>query len=704
MYMLNLEDPISKVPLIGPKYEKLLSKLEIYTIKDLLYHFPFRYEDFSHIKKIKDLKQEEKVTVIGIVDEIKVIYTKNGKRLTKLILIDDTGAVEGIWFNQPYLIQTIKKGMNLALSGTLTTFDNNDAFISPEYEIVQRYGNEHTRSLLHTGRLVPIYPETYGVTSKWLRSRINFLLNEKTLQLEEFLPEFILREHKFLNLKDALTDFHFPSNFKKSEEAKKRFTYEELFELILKSETRKESRKNLKAVKSFAPHNANIEALIKTLPFTLTLSQKTTISEIIQDLTHDKPMNRLLQGDVGSGKTIIALISAYLTHLNGCKTYFMAPTEILANQHYETFKKFLHPLGIAVSLTTGSQKDTTDASINIGTHALLYNTKNKTSEKAKTTSKTTTQNSEDWPLGLVIIDEQHRFGVEQRIALTKSHTQVQNNLQPHLLTMTATPIPRTLALTLYGDLDISSLTEMPLGRQKVTTWVVPNTKREKAYTWIKEQITLSKGKNQVFIVCPLIEESEKETMQNIKAATQEFEKLSKTIFKNFKVGLIHGKLKPTEKDKIITDFRNGKLHILIATPVIEVGVDISNATIIVIEGAERFGLASLHQIRGRVGRGSEKSYCMLFTESKNPKVTTRLLLLETKHNGLELAEMDLKLRGQGDITGTMQHGVVKLKLADITDLTLIKAVKEDATKTLPEIRTYPKLLERIKYNKIASAN
>lgn len=668
--MLEVGDSVSEIPFIGDKYEKLLLKLNIKTVKDLLYHFPFRYDDFSKLKKISELKLNDTVTVTGIIESINNVFTKNGKKFTKIVLSDETGKINCIWFNQPFLAKTFYKGLKISVSGTVSFFDRSLTFISPEFE----FGNN-----IHTGRIVPIYPETYGVSSKWLRSRINHLLTISEMKIEEYLPKNILSENNFLEINSSLNQIHFPSNLKKSQLAKSRFEYEEILEILLNSFVKKGEWGNKKCVKLFSNCKLQISNFIKNLPFNLTNSQLQCVNEIIEDLTKEKPMNRILQGDVGSGKTVVAVIASYLAYLNNSKTYYMAPTEVLANQHFETFKNLFANTKVKLGLTTGSQKHIGEFDIEIGTHALLHKENNKNA-------------------GLVIIDEQHKFGVEQRATLTN----ITEEKTAHLLTMTATPIPRTLALTLYGDLDISSLTEKPIGRQKITTKVVTKTQREKAYEWIKNE--LSKSKKQAYIVCPLIEESEHESLANVKAATIEFEKLSKNIFKDFKVALLHGRMKPKEKEEVLNGFRNGESQILVATPVIEVGIDIKNVTVIAIEASERFGLAQLHQMRGRVGRGEEKSYCLLLTESSNPQTISRLKLLETEDEGSKLAEYDLKLRGQGEIFGTAQSGMIRLKLADISNIELIKKVKEDLIKTVKNTEDFNLLKTHFVSTKNVSAN
>jgi len=662
---LNINSPVSIVPLIGPRYERILAKLDIFTVKDLLYHFPSRYEDYSKIVKTKSARVGEVVTVIGEIKEARNILTKNRKRITKVLLSDETGEIQAIWFNQYFLSGVFKNIPKLSLSGEVSFFDRDKALISPEYEIVR------AQKLIHTGRLVPIYPETRGVSSKWLRGRINYVLN--SVSLNDQFPQNLLKSQNLIPLENALNQIHFPKSLEEVKLAKERFAFEEVFELILKAEVKKLNRESLRSKKAFKLFEEEVGKLIESLPFKLTFSQENAVSEIISDLTKEKPMNRLLQGDVGSGKTVVALIASFLSYLNGSKVIYMAPTEILAKQHFETFKEYLDPFKIKVSLTTSSKKGDLSADINIGTHALLFNKK------------------EAVNAGLIIIDEQHRFGVLQRGQLTKS----EDGSAPHVLTMTATPIPRTLALTIYGDLDISTLSELPEGRIKVTTWVVPKEKREGAYTWLKTKILNASSTQKAFIVCPLIEESDKESMENVKAAASEFKNLSNGILEGVKTGLIHGKMKAKEKEGVIENFSKGDLKVLIATPVIEVGLDITDATIIIIEAAERFGLASLHQIRGRVGRSDKKSYCLLFTESQNDSVLKRLKALETTHNGLKLSEIDLKARGQGDVFGVRQHGIVNFKVFNPSDFNLIKRTKSAVLNILNNPKENSNLIDQI---------
>jgi ATP-dependent DNA helicase RecG len=457
--------------------------------------------------------------------------------------------------------------------------------------------------------------------------------------------------------------------------AKRRLAFEEFFLTHLAALIRRSQWMNKKVVHQLLllPYRGMVNAFIKNLPFELTDAQKIALREILSDLTGAKPMNRLLEGEVGSGKTVVATIAMYVVFLNGFQSVLMAPTEILANQHYKTISELLANYGVRVELITGAtrskrkDKKIEDADILVGTHALI----NRSLRFDK--------------IGLVVIDEQQRFGVEQRALLREKA------VNPHVLTMTATPIPRTVFLTLYGDLDLSYLNELPKERKLVKTWLVPQEKREAGYEWIKKQI--KENGDQVFIICPFIEESE--TLTSVKAAKKEFERLKADIFPEFRVGLLHGRLKAKEKNEVIEKFKNREIDILVSTPVVEVGIDIPNATIILIEAAERFGLAQLHQLRGRVGRGNKQSYCLLFTESKSEQTLKRLAVMEKIFIGAELAELDLKLRGPGELYGTLQHGIPKLKAASFSDFDLIQTTKGEAEKILPHIDQFPRLLEKL---------
>jgi len=667
---LTLKTPIKNLYMVGQSYSQRLKKLEIKITEDLLYHFPFRYQDFSLISPISQLQPGEKVTVQGKVVSCKNIFTKKGKKIQKAVVSDQTGQIEAVWFNQPYLTQVLKPGNMISLAGKVDLFGIKKTLTSPEFEVLKEKGGE--KRTYHTGRLVAIYPETYGVSSKWLRSRIAPLVEKLVPFLTDWLPEKIKKDHQLINLQQALKQIHFPEDKKEVKQARKRLAFNELFLIQLAALKRKQQWQKTKLSHPLIIKEKEVNNFINSLPFKLTPAQKKALKEINGDLKKNKPMNRLLQGDVGSGKTVVAATALYLAFLNNQPAALMAPTEILASQHYQTLKKLFKPFKIKTALLTSSKKtkNLKDKDIFIGTHALIYN------QPALTN------------LSLVVIDEQHRFGVEQRAKL------INKGQAPHTLTMTATPIPRTIMLAFYGDLDLSVLEEMPPGRKKVKTWVVPLYKRKKAYQWIKKQIKEKKA--QVFIVCPLIEESDKKLMKNIKAAEAEFKKLSTKIFPKLKLGLLHGKIKPLEKEKIIAGFKKGKIDILVSTPVVEVGIDIPQASIMVIEGAERFGLAQLHQLRGRVGRSGQQAYCLLFPSQKGKNNLKRLQAMEKHHSGFKLAEIDLKIRGPGEIYGTKQHGFIDLKIASFSDTPLVEATRKAAKKIINRLPQNPLLKKRLK--------
>lgn len=665
---MDLQTPLDKASRVYKMYSRRLVKLGILKVEDFIYHFPFRYEDYSLISKIAKIQAGETVTVKGKVIEIKNEYTRRGKKLQKAKVADESGVIDVIWFNQPYLTRSIHKDDIIYLSGKVELNIHKLVFMSPEHEV--EFSNDYRN--IHTGRLVPVYPETYGVSSKWLRRQTYKILNDHADEIVDFLPSEIINDNKFFNLKESLLQIHFPDNLENVEKAKERLSFDELFLLQLSSISKRSRWKKMVTSNKFdlKKYKSKIEEFISSLPFKLTSAQNKAIGEIFIDLSVDKAMNRLLEGDVGSGKTVVSAIAMYLAYLNGYQSVLMAPTEILALQHYKTISDLLAPFGLKVGLATGSKKLSiinSQFSILVGTHAVLH-------------GKIEFNN-----LGLIVIDEQQRFGVEQRALIRKKG----NN--PHFLTMTATPIPRTVALTMFGDLDLSYLNQMPIGRKRVKTWLIPPSKRNNAYEWIKKEI--AENKSQAFIICPFIEESE--NMITVRAATVEYEKLKKENFPKLNLGLLHGKMKAKEKDDVLAKFRNKELDILVSTPVVEVGIDIPNATVIMIEASDRFGLAQLHQLRGRVGRGDKQSYCLLFTESVSEKTIQRLKALETKYIGAELAELDLKLRGPGELHGTMQHGIPKLKIASFSNFELIEKVRKVADKIYPQISKYPLLSEKI---------
>lgn len=679
-------------------YASRLEKLDIRTFYDFLFHLPSRYEDYSVISKIGQIQPGETVTIQGSVLEMKTNYMRGAKIKTmqKATVTDGTGTIELTWFNQPFLTRTILPNTTISASGRVDRFGRSRTLSlqSPEYEILT-----NTSQGIHTGRLIPVYPETQGVSSKWLRRQVYNILTQHGSELTEYLPESILQQDHLMGFAQAIQEIHFPQTLQSAEKAKERLAFDELFLMQLSANKRRaEWQKKQKGLQfEVTKYQKQIDACIKTLPFQLTTAQQTALDHIKNDVQKETPMNRLVQGDVGSGKTVVAAIAMYIAYLNGYQSVLMAPTEILAQQHFATVSKLLEPLGVKVDLVTGSKKTLVIPSVAKRSQEISYNKDNSLADDKSFniligTHAVLSDKIVFDHLGFVVIDEQQRFGVEQRSTIRKKGD------NPHLLTMTATPIPRTVALTMYGDLALSYLNEMPHGRKKVKTWLVPREKRDSAYNWIRKQII--ETKSQAFIICPFIEPSE--TMQTVRAVNQEYEKLRKDVYPDLKLGLLHGKQKAKEKDEILHQFRNGDFHILLATPVVEVGIDIPNATIIMIEAAEWFGLAQLHQLRGRVGRGDKQSYCLLFTDNRNAQTSTRLKAMETTHSGAELAELDLKLRGPGNLYGTAQHGVPKLKAASFSDTILIQKAKIAADQTFQQLSHYPQLEKQL--DKTLSSN
>lgn len=690
---MEANTPISQLPGIGQYYSYKLKRLDVKTLEDLIYHFPFRYDDFTKVEAIRNLTPGEKTSVQGIVWEIRNIRTRTGRFVTRATVADESGTVEVIWFNQPYLTRTIKAGTPISLSGKIEIAGRRYKLISPSYEIIRDQkpatGDQEldknlatgpwqgpvrfreVATTLHTGRLVPVYPETEGLSSKWLRAKIAKFLEAYTADVIDFLPEEIKKRQDLIDLGDALAKIHFPKDLEDIKLAKKRLSFDELFTVQFIAHQRKLAWQKQKKAPVMQIDKVKVTKFIKNLPFRLTGAQERATREILADLREETPANRLLEGDVGSGKTIVAATAAYVSLLNGYDVLLAAPTEILAFQHQKTLSGIFAPVGWQVGIWTGSQKQ--DANITCGTHALLSSFKPQRQ------------------VGFVVVDEQHRFGVAQRAKLFLGTSR---ELTPHLLTMTATPIPRTLALTLYGDLALSVLDEMPQGRQKIATFVVPNRKRNDAYKFIEKQ---ARDGRQAFIITPFVEPSE--TISTVRAATAEFAKLKAHFSPKVKLGLLHGRLKSREKEKIMKSFQENKINILVTTPVVEVGVDIPNATIMMIESAERFGLAQLHQLRGRVGRGEHKSYCFLFTDSHSENSQKRLKSMEKIHVGFELAEIDLKIRGPGEIFGLRQSGFSQLKIADLSNEVLISRAQNEAKNLVtsdPNLKNSPLLARRIK--------
>lgn len=664
---LSWTSSVSHIPFVGPTYAKRLEKLDVFTVGDLLMHIPFRYEKFQ-LKTIAHLKPGVKSCVIGQVQSFSNIFTKKGSRIQKMVLSDATGKLNIMWFNSPFLVKTLKPGIKLSVAGTIDSQSNNLHMLSPDYEII----NDNAEQI-HTRSIVPMYHETAGVSSKWLRSKIAWLLKSSIVQ--EWLPNTLFTSFHLISLAKALQQIHFPTLDTEIEPARKRLAFDELFMLTLRSQYRRLIWRQTYTATPIPTTEVQIASFQKHLPFTLTGAQRRAIAEIVADFKQEVPMNRMLVGDVGSGKTVVAAFALFAAHMNNCKSAIMVPTEILAQQHFKALQRFLSPFQIRVGLRTQNQKtDETNWDVLVGTQALI--------QKSAILNKTK----------LIIIDEQHRFGVAQRALLR------QKGMAPHVLTMTATPIPRTSALVAHGELDISYLDQMPQGGRSVKTWLVPPHKRAAAYSWIEEKIKTEK--TQAFVVCPFVEPSE--TMETVKAATTEFEKLQKEAFSRLRLALIHGKLPAAQKESVLMKFRQHKIDVLVATPVIEVGIDIPNASIMLIEASERFGLAQLHQLRGRIGRLGQQAYCLLFSESESAQ--QRLAYVSQISDGSKLAEVDFSLRGPGDIYGTLQHGRRLFKVATHSDTSLLPAILEIAEVMVRESSTWPSTLkDRLNWDTIGTS-
>jgi len=702
--MLSLTTPLEQISGIGSILQKRLKKLGIKTINDLFFHFPRRYEDFSNLIPISEIKINEICTIQGKILEIKTIRTWKRKMfITQALLQDKTGAIKITWFNQPYLTKIIKGGDSLIVSGKVASGKRGTYLSGPVYEKIKPGVD-----LIHTGRLVPVYPETAGLSSRWLRYILKPLLVNLKNKIPESLPEKIIKENKFLSINKALWQIHFPDSKILAKKAQERFSFEELFfiELFVLREKARLSKEKAVSI----PFNLNlIKKFVGPLPFKLTDAQKKSAWQILKDLEKERPMNRLLEGDVGSGKTVVATMAALSVAKAGWQAAFMAPTEILAKQHFQEVSKLLQDFNLNIGLLTGKQdqfrsKKLKNEVIEISRKKLLEKTLKGELDILIGTHALIQDKVKFGKLALVILDEQHRFGVEQRAKLLKE-SRIKNQESrpiPHLLSMTATPIPRTLTLTVYGDLDLSLIDELPKGRKKIITKVIPPKDRQSTYDFIKKQV--KKGR-QIFVICPRIEPgnsegSEKEitSWAEVKAVKEEYEKLSKEIFPDLRVEMLYGKMTPKEKEKIMKDFRNKKTDVLVSTSVIEVGVDVPNATVMMIEGAERFGLAQLHQFRGRVGRASYQSYCLLFTDSPAKRTRQRLKALITSEDGFKLAEKDLEIRGPGDFSGIRQWGIPDLMMNSLKDIKLVEKTRNSAKEILrenPELKKYPLLQEKL---------
>jgi ATP-dependent DNA helicase RecG len=717
---MNLEDKIENHFRVDVNQKKALATLGLKTLKDLLCHFPSRYSDISEVRNINTLKDGENVTILGKITGLK---TKKGFKskipMGQAALTDLTGSINIIWFHQPYLAKMLKEGSTVRVTGkvtnsktyglTLTNPEINKEDILPIDIDDSLFNNKEKQTQFG----FPVYGESRGITSKWFYHAIQKILKQDCVKdIVDYIPSEILNSYNLPALHTALIWIHMPQKKEHAEIARKRFAFEEVFFIQLSRQQEKKKYQENFSYKLKIPEK-DITDFISRFPFTPTKAQTNTIDTILKDFVKDKPMSRLLEGDVGSGKTLVAATIAYavIKNTTGTSRYgdfgnlqvaYMAPTEVLATQLYENFIKYFEHTGISIALMTGSGcrkfpsksapwekgsqiKTWTPIAKNqllkwikngeipivIGTHALI------------------SKSVEFKDLGLVIIDEQHRFGTNQRMKLVKKHGHA-----PHYLSMTATPIPRTLALTIYGDLDLSIIDEMPLGRKQVITEIVKENKRDEAYEKIKKEL---EGGRQLYVICPKIGEGEE--VGDLKTVTSEAQRLKKDIFPNYNIEIMHSKMTKEKKEKVMKDFAEHKIDILVSTSVIEVGVNVPNATVIIIEGAERFGLAQLHQLRGRVIRSTFQSYCYLFANAKSDKTIERLKAITKASNGFELAELDLSLRGAGLLGGEKQWGITDLGMEAIKNIKMVEAARTEAIKIIErdtDLKSFPVISEIIK--------
>ena len=645
------------IPSVGPSKAKTFQNIGVFTLEDLLYYFPRKYEDFRELKRIENIEYGEKITVLGKIKSANLRPTKNVRfKLTELIIDDGSGTLRINFFNQPYLAKKFKPGELIYVSGTIETYNGRFIMNNPRWEIA---GSTN----LETNRIVPIYKLTKNLTEQFIRKITAQTVKVWAPRLKDFLPQSIIDSAQLMELPEAIETMHFPENFEILEKARERISFDEIFFLQIGAMIQKRDWQSVPAKKFFVNHKF-YEKLVTALPYELTNAQKKSIKDLEKDFSSGVPMSRLLQGDVGSGKTMVAAFGFAIVLQNPeNQAAFMAPTGILAEQHYANLVNFFEnnkllqkdEICLLTGDTTEKEKELVRELLKIGQIRLLIGT------HALIEDPIIFNN-----LQFIVIDEQHRFGVQQRAKLRDKGNGV------HLLVMTATPIPRSLALTVFGDLDLSIIDEMPPGRIPVNTHIINPGNRNRLYKFIQSQVDAG---GQVFIIYPLIESDGSEIQDDSKAAVNEYQRLKNEVFPTNEIGLLHGKLRSQEKDKVMSDFRNQKYQILVSTTVIEVGVDIPNASVIVIEGANRFGLSQLHQLRGRVGRGIDKSYCFLVPENEDSIENERLKALSMTNNGFILAEKDLELRGPGDFLGNRQSGFKDLQLMNIMNVKLIEKAR-----------------------------
>lgn len=725
MDKINLKSEIQFIKGVGPKMAAKFNKLGVETVKDLLYFYPRVYKDYTNITKIGDIeisnteyqtwipgqaRDDNSVTISGNIVGINNKTTSRKRfTVTEAVVEDGSGSLKVVWFNQPFLQKMLKAGSKVILNGKISR--------DPYSNTLQMESPDRANRPM----IVPVYSETAGISSKYI-SKIYLSIENKVESIQEYLPKDVVEGNGLMVIQDAIKQLHQPKDSKTLETARRRMAFDELFFIALKAQISREEIRSEKAP-ALKIDEKQLKKFTEKLPYTLTNDQKRASWQIIKDIGNNEPMNRLLNGDVGSGKTVVAAFASYVTVQAGNRAIIMAPTEILANQHYGSLCEIFRPFNITVGLLTSSGSKYQKTNIKKQISSKIQTPKNTSDEifhsiQDDTPKKLTANNlkleaseadvligthailhmkKQPENVGLVVVDEQHRFGVKQRAKIKSFRSE---GLRPHFLSMTATPIPRTMQLALFGDLDVSVIKEMPKGRKKIETEYVDESHRTLKYKFIENQI---KEGRQAFVVCPLIEETEESTKQELfdldrKSVIAEYKKLNEQIFPKLTIGMLHGRLKVKEKDRVMAQFTSSKLDIVVSTSVVEVGVDIKNASVMMIEDAERFGLAQLHQFRGRVGRGEHQSYCLLFSSSKSPKSVERLRTLERVSDGFELAKEDLKTRGPGEIYGTMQSGEIDIRFANLSDSILISRATKSAKELIeydPKLSKHGKILSKL---------
>jgi ATP-dependent DNA helicase RecG len=672
----NLDSPVTVLRGVQDATARLLKRLGIYTVRDALLFFPFRYDDFSAMKPIAELQPDVNQTVVGTIWDVEVRQTRNGRPMVTATVADDSGIITVTWFNQEYLAKQLRQGEPVVISGKPVAFNGRLSFNAPEWE---PYDSE----LLHTGRIVPVYRSTEGLYRRTLRRIMHDAVDRFAEQMSDYMPERVRRDARVIDLQTAIRQIHFPESKQDAARATKRLAFDEFLMIQLGMLQRKREWQQSKQSMAMPADKGVLDAFFSSLPFELTGAQQRVIDEILADMSTPVPMTRLLQGDVGSGKTVVAATALMVAVSNGAQGVLMAPTEILAEQHYKSLTRMLGGETKDEGRRTKDEGPETDDQSKIVRVRLL---KGSTPKKEKQriyeeiaageidvvvgTHAVIQEGVAFKRLGLIVVDEQHRFGVVQRDALRQKGLEA--GIMPHTLVMTATPIPRSLALTIYGDLEVSIIDEMPPGRRLIKTRWVDATRRQQAYDFIEKKV--AEGR-QAFVICPLVEESDK---IEAKAAIAEHERLQAEVFPNRNLALLHGRMKPKDKDQVMAQFHRKEADILVSTSVVEVGIDVPNATVMLVEGADRFGLSQLHQFRGRVGRGEHQSYCILLAEDAQGVAFERMQIIQETHDGFQLAEEDLKIRGPGEFFGTRQSGMPDLRMAKLSDMATLTLAREQA--------------------------